>query len=193
MKFLLVFLSLVCTTAHAALGEGRYAAALSLIMSKPDSDDLQGVDEEYSASLGAGLRALYGLNDTGLSLRTGLGLRQKNAKYEYNGPGGDIDVEAKFLYLTAPLTLHYMLAQGPTKAGIFGGTALDVLIDDDCDVDGANATCGDENDLVMPLIIGFDFMFTERVGMEFSYEHGLTETTEDVDLHSFVVSGYFGF
>lgn len=193
MKFLFVFLSLITATAHAALGEGRYAAAVSVIMSKPDSDDLQGFDEQYSATLGAGMRALYGINESGLSLRTGLGLRQKNAKYEYDGAGGDVTVKGEFLYLNAPLTLHYMLAEGSTRAGIFGGTALDVLIDDDCDVDGANVSCGDENDLVMPLILGFDFMFTERVGMELSYEHGLTETIEDVDLHSFVVSGYFSF
>lgn len=191
MKFFAIALSVFALSAHAALGDGHYAAQLQLNMSKPDVDgSTGGVDEEYSTSVGAGVRALWGLNDSGLSLRSGLALRQKEAKFD----AGATDVTLEYLYLSVPVTLHYMLSSTTaTKVGFFGGLGMDVLIDDDADVDGNNSDYDDGSSFVMPLIIGFDFMFNENWGLEASYEHGLTEVDDDVKLNSFVLGGYYQF
>ena len=187
-----VFSLLIAGNAFAALGDGTYSGMVQLMTSKPNADsDAGSVDEEYSATIGGGVRALWGLNDSGLSLRSGLFLRQKDAKFE----AGSVDFTLEYLYLSVPLTLHYMFAtDGGTKAGIFGGAGADLLIDDDCDVDGATSCDYDDgNDVVVPLIIGFDLMFTEKWGMEVSYEHGLTEVDDDVKLNTFGLAGYYTF
>lgn len=192
MKYLALAFSILSASAFADVGDGRYAAQLQIINSKPDIDGASGsVDEEYSVSLGAGVRALWGLNDSGLSLRSGLALRQKEAKFEV---GGD-DLTLEYLYLSVPVTLHYMFSQETGfKAGIFGGLGADVQIDDDCDVDGATSCDYDDGkSFVMPLILGFDFLFNDNWGFEASYEHGLTEVSDDVKLNSFVLGGYYQF
>ena len=191
MKFLALVLLLVTFSSYAALGDSRYGVQAQLNMSKPNVDGGTGsVDEEYSLSGGAGVRALWGLNDSGLSLRSGLALRQKQAKFDL----GSTDVTLEYLYLSIPLTLHYMVeSQSDTKFGFFGGLGADLLVDDDCDVDGNNnCDYDDGKTFVMPLIVGFDFMFNNNWGMEAWYEHALTEVDDDVKLNSFV-GGYYQF
>ncbi len=51
----------------------------------------------------------------------------------------------------------------------------------------------DEASLVSPFLFGFDFHFSEKVGMELSYEHGVTETTKDINVHSPLTSLFYHF
>lgn len=171
MKILLFNICLLSTISYAGIADGDYAAQLQLNISKPDLKNSGGVDEKYNTTAGAGVRALWGLNDSGLSLRSGLALRHKRAEFYIGG----IDSTLDYLYLSVPFTLHYIVAtKSTTKFGFFGGVGASILIDDYADVDGKDESYVYGKTLVMPLIVGFDVMLGENWGVEASYEYGLT-------------------
>ena len=138
-------------------------------------DDINGVEvnDDSKGGFGIGMRALLPLNDR-LYLRTGAGLVQKNISYSL----GSSNADASFTYLNIPATLYL----GGEKVGLFGGTALNARMDDNCDGDGVFRSCEvkDAKTLVLPIIIGFDFNLTKNLGMEFSYEYGIMEAAKNI-------------
>ena len=179
IKILLV-LSLVFSSLGYA--DTKLSVMGSLTYNTSDTDNLSsGVDEEPGTGFGLGLRALMGIDDQ-LHFRSGAGIVQKNFSYEF-GNGGDVDFS--YTYLSVPLTLYWKA--GP-QVGFFGGTALNAKLDDKCEVSGNNFSCPDDETIVFPAIIGFDFSFSEKLGMEISYEYGMTETLKDTKVSSAVIS-----
>ncbi len=163
----------------------------SLLYNTPeteDLDDVDGIEEKSGLGFGVGLRALMGISDQ-LYFRSGAGIIQKNFSYEVDddvtGSSGDFDLS--FIYLNIPLTMYW---KASPQVGLFGGTALNAKMSDDCDASGDFDTCTIKNEkaLVFPLIIGFDFSFNEKIGLEVSYEYGLTETAKDVTVNTAVAS-----
>ena len=178
IKILLV-LSLVLSSVTYA--DTKLSVMGSLTYNTSDTDDLSSaIDEEPGTGFGLGLRALMGIDDQ-LHFRSGAGIVQKNFSWEI----GNSDVDFSYTYLNVPLTLYWKA--GP-QVGLFAGTALNAKLDDECDASGNNFNCPDDETIVFPAIIGFDFSFSEKLGMEVSYEYGMTETLEDTKVSSAVIS-----
>lgn len=179
IRILLVLSLVLCSVSYA---DTKLSVMGSLTYNTSDSDELPpGTDEEPGTGFGLGLRALMGISDQ-LHFRSGAGLVQKNFSYEFGNSG---DVEFSNTYLNVPLTLYWKA--GP-QVGFFAGTALNAKLEDDCDTSGTNFVCPDDETIVFPAIIGFDFSFSEKLGMEVSYEYGMTETYEDTTVNSAVIS-----
>jgi hypothetical protein len=51
----------------------------------------------------------------------------------------------------------------------------------------------DESSIVSPLLFGFDFNFTQKIGMELCYEHGHTEIFKEVKARSSLASLLYHF
>jgi hypothetical protein len=190
MKFLLL-LSLLFSQMVAA--DTKLSLFGSVNFNNPEFDDLSGttnVDEASGVGFGAGLRALMGINNQ-LHVRSGAGLVQKKAGIEYNVLGMKGETTYTYTYLSIPLALYW---KASPQVGFFGGTAMNAKMADDCETSGAG-TCESvgEKSLVFPAIIGFDFNFTDKFGMELSYEHGIMETAKDLRIHSAVASFLFHF
>ncbi len=181
LKALLVSMLLLSSFAYA---DSKVSLMGSLLFNSPELDT-DGADEESALGLGLGVRALMGIQDQ-LHFRSGAGLVQKNFSVE-NGAGKDFDYS--FVYLNIPLTLYW---KASPQVGFFGGTALNAKLSDDCD-GATDCDLDDTSSIVLPLILGFDFNFNEKLGMEISYEHGLTEVAEDAKIHSAIVSFLYHF
>ena len=97
------------------------------------------------------------------------------------------DLEASITYLNIPLTLYW---KASPKVGLFGGSALNAKLSDDCEASGdfEDCTLKDPESLVLPLILGFDFSFADRFGIEASYEYALMDAVEATKVSSAVVS-----
>ncbi len=173
-SFWLLGIVFALTLSFAAIAETKLSVMGSVNYNSPETDDS---DEDSEVGYGGGVRALMGIKEQ-FHFRSGAGLVSKSFGYE----GFDL----KFLYLNIPLTFYW---QASNEMGFFGGTALNAKMDSDCD----GCTLEDEKSLVWPLLIGFDFNFCEKVGMELSYEHGITETAKDIKVHSAVASLLYHF
>lgn len=175
----IVLISMLIFSSYAQ-ADTKLSVLGSLNFNSPEVD-MDGADEKTDIGFGAGLRALMGIGDQ-LHFRSGAQILQKRFGYEV----GSKDVDLSFTYLSIPLTLYW---KASPQVGFFGGTALNAKMSDDCEVSGSG-TCDvkDEKAVVLPAILGFDFTFTERLGMEVSYEYGMTETAKDINVHSAVAS-----
>ncbi len=186
IRWILITLIAFTSIAHA---DTTLSLMGSLNYNNPDPDEST-YDGKSGGGAGVGLRALMGISDQ-LLFRSGGGLVYKKFTVESNGASkGDFDFS--FTYLSIPLTLYW---KASPQVGIFGGTSLNAKMNDSCDANGDFDTCeiDEEKAVVFPAIIGFDFNFTERLGMEISYEYGMTETAKDLKVHSAVVSLLYHF
>lgn len=175
-----LFIALIVFSSYAQ-AETKLSVMGSVNYNSPELEDIDNADEKSDMGWGVGLRALMGIGDQ-LHFRSGAGIVHKRFSYEV----GSTDFDLSFTYLNIPLTLYW---KASPQVGFFGGTSLNAKMGDDCDASG-NASCDveDEAAVVMPAIIGFDFSFTERIGMEVSYEYGFTETAKNINVHSAVAS-----
>ena len=187
---LLLLLTLILNT-HA-FAETKIGVMGSVLYNVPETDSSQQFDEESKLGFGLGMRALIPLTN-GLSFRTGAGIVQK--RFSYKIESGTIEGEAdlSFIYFNVPATLY--ISGLDERFGVFGGTALNAKLDDDCSGSGAFKACKvtDDETIVLPIILGFDFIFTENVSMELSYEYGIMDTAKDVRVSSAVVSLIYNF
>lgn len=183
--FILAFTSLV----HA---DTKIGIMGSLLYNVPETDGSQYVDEESELGYGIGMRALVPLTN-GLSLRTGAGLVYKQVSFDVKTAGIKGSADLSFLYLNIPATLY--LSGMNERFAIFGGTALNARLSDDCDGSGALKACDDVDakTLVLPIILGFDFIFNESLSMELSYEYGIMEAAKDLKISSAVLSLVYNF
>lgn len=183
-----IFLTLFVVSISVVQADTKLSVMGSVTYNSPDNDRVDQVGEEVSKlGLGAGMRALMGIKDQ-FHFRSGAGLVSKNVGYDVAGD----DYELSFVYLNIPLTLYW---QASEQVGFFGGTAINAKLSDDCEVDSGNGNCtidGDET-LVFPAVLGFDFSFNEKMGMEVSYEYGLTDTSKHLKIHSAVASFLYHF
>jgi hypothetical protein len=185
-RFALIITLALTSLAHA---DTKLSVMGSLLYNSPetkDIDDVDGIDEESGLGFGLGMRALMGINDQ-LHFRSGAGIIQKKFSYKVDASGDKGEFDLSFIYLNIPLTLYW---KASPQVGFFGGTALNAKLSDDCDASGDFDTCTIKNEktIVIPAIIGFDFSFTDKIGMELSYEYGLTETAKNLRVHSAVAS-----
>lgn len=194
LKLLLTSLLMISSIAQADTKVGIMGSALLSTTENDKVDDIPGSDEISKWTLGIGMRALVGLNDR-VYVRTGVAYIQKKFDYDYNGTVKGSHSYG-FAYLSIPATLYI---KASPQLGIFGGTAFQAKFDDGCKgsySDGVTTTqCKIENDntLVMPAILGFDFVLTDHISAEFSYEYALMETMKDTKVSSAVGSLIYNF
>lgn len=172
-----------------AFAQPRLGMMGSLLYNVPETklDDTQGVDEESKLGFGIGMRALVPIV-SGLYLRSGAGLVQKNVSYEFTMAGAKGQADFSFTYLNIPVTLYFSGLD--EKFGIFFGTAIQAKLSDDCNASGALDACEavNEKSLVFPTVLGFDFSFAKNFSIELSYEHGFMETAKDLKVNSAILS-----
>jgi len=175
--------ALLIALTSIAQADTKLSVMGSLIYNSPEIDN---AEETSDLGFGLGMRALMGINDQ-LHFRSGAGIVQKKFSYKVNDSGSKSEFDLSFVYLNIPLTLYW---KASPQVGFFSGTALNAKLSDDCDVSGAIDSCIDLNEkaIVFPAIIGFDFSFSDKIGMELSYEYGLTETAKDLRIHSAIAS-----
>ena len=187
MKTILATLLLVLT--FVAEAQTKLSVMGSLNYNAPEVRDVGGVDadEKSDVGFGLGLRALMGITDQ-LAFRSGAGLVYKSFAFEV----GDSEYDLSFVYLSIPLTVYWKTSN---TVGLFGGSSLNAKFSDDCDTKGDADSCDvkDERALVFPLILGLNFNLTDSLGMELSYEHGITETADDIKVHSAIASLLYHF
>lgn len=186
LRYALALILALTSLAHA---DTKLSVMGSLLYNSPDTkdiDDVDGIDEQSGVGFGLGMRALMGINDQ-LHFRSGAGIIQKKVSYEVDSGGFKGNFDLSYVYLNIPLTLYW---KASPQVGFFGGTALNAKLSDDCEASGDFDSCTSQNEkaIVFPAIVGFDFSFTDKIGMELSYEYGLTETTKDLRVHSAVAS-----
>lgn len=185
LRYALALILALTSLAHA---DTKLSVMGSLLYNSPDTkdiDDVDGIDEQSGVGFGLGMRALMGINDQ-LHFRSGAGIIQKKG-YEVDSGGFKGNFDLSYVYLNIPLTLYW---KASPQVGFFGGTALNAKLSDDCEASGDFDSCTSQNEkaIVFPAIVGFDFSFTDKIGMELSYEYGLTETAKDLRVHSAVAS-----
>lgn len=182
LRWILLFL-LVSLNSFNSYADSKIGIMGSVLYNVAEIDDINGVevDDDSEVGYGIGMRALLQLNDR-FYLRTGAGLVKKQISYSFRSS----DAEASFTYLNIPATFYL----SGEKVGLFGGTALNARMDDNCDGNGVFSSCDvkDAKTLVLPLIIGFDFNLTKNLGMELSYEYGVMEAAENIKISSAVFS-----
>ena len=194
LRILMVSLLLVISVAHADTKVGIMGSLLFSTTENDKVDDIDGSDEISKWSGGLGMRALVGISDR-IYFRTGIAYIKKQFEYDFNGTQRGNQNYA-FAYLSIPATIY--LKASP-QLGIFGGTALQAKFDDGCNgsyTDGTTTTqckIEDDNTLIMPAILGFDFVITDHISAEFSYEYALMETVKDTKVSSAVASLIYNF
>ena len=189
MHFILLAFFSFLTTAYA---ETQLSLMGSLLYSNPDTNNFSNAnvtDEMSGVGLGLGMRALMGLQDQ-LNFRSGASIIQKKFGYQTDSSGTKSDNDFSLVYLNIPLTLYW---RASSQVGFFGGSALNAKLSDDCNASGSANTCTKNKvkPIVFPAIVGFDFSFTKKLGMELSYEYGMTDTAKDLKVHSAVASFLF--
>lgn len=194
-KILIASFLILASVAQADTKVGIMGSLLWNTTQNDNVDDIEGSEEESRHNYGAGFRALVGLNDR-LYLRTGASIIGKSFGYEFSGPVITGEQRYLFTYLSIPATLYI---KASPQFGIFGGTALQAKLNDDCTgsySDGTTTTkcrVEDDNTLVLPAIIGFDVVLTEKISFEFSYEYALMEAMKDTKISSAVGSFIYNF
>lgn len=194
-KLLLGAVLIMSSVSHADTKVGIMGSLLWSTTQNDKVDDIEGSKEESRFNPGGGLRALVGLNDR-LYLRTGASIIGKAFRYDFNGPQITGAQSFVLTYLSIPATLY---VKASPQFGIFGGTAIQAKIDDKCTGsygDGTTTTkcrIEDDNTLVLPAIIGFDVVVTEKFSVELSYEYALMETMKDTKVSSAVASMIYNF
>jgi hypothetical protein len=169
--------------------ETKLSISGSLLFTNPDTTDFSETsvtDEQSGLGGGLGLRALMELKEQ-LHFRSGASLIQKRFSYETNEAGSFKQNDFSLIYLNLPLTFYW---KASSQVGFFAGTALQAKLSDDCHVSGESHSCTKNKvqAVVFPGILGFDFNLMEKLGLELSYEYGLTETAKDLRVHSAMAS-----
>ena len=194
LKIIIASMLMLISLAHADTKVGIMGTALLSTTENDKVDDIAGSDEISKWTWGIGMRALVGLNER-VYVRTGIAYIQKEYDYEYNG-ALEGSHNYSFAYISIPATLYI---KASPLLGIFGGTAFQAKFDDGCKgsySDGVTKTqCKIENDntLILPAILGFDFVLTDHISAEFSYEYALMETMKDTKVSSAVGSLIYNF
>jgi len=188
-RFIFLLTLIINTSAFAATKTGIMVGVLHNL---PETERSNQFDEKSKFGFGLGMRALIPLTN-GLSLRTGAGLIQKKFSYQIESGAQNGKADVSLVYLNIPATLY--LSGLDERIAIFAGTALNAKLDDDCNGSGAFNACRGVNDrdLILPIILGFDFIFTDSISMELSYEYGIMETVKDVRVNSAIISLIYNF
>jgi hypothetical protein len=186
LRYALALTLAFTSLAHA---DTKLSVMGSLLFSNPEVDNFGSAtvaDEKSGTGFGLGMRALMGINDQ-LYLRSGASVVQKKFGYEIDEAGSNQNNDISLTYLNIPLTFYW---KASPQVGLFGGTALNAKLSDSCDYSGTSNSCmkNKMKTLVFPAIIGFDFSFTEKIGMELSYEYGASETAKSLKVHSAIAS-----
>ncbi len=182
--FLLISANVMADTEVSLMGSLNY--------NTPETNNLDNVDSRSSGGgWGAGVRSLMGINDQ-LFFRTGASFVQKNFSYKINGGGNKGDLSFQYSYLSIPLTFYW---RASPQTGFFFGSAINARLNDSCSgtQDFDHCSAKGSRSIVMPAIVGFEFVLTKKVGVEISYEYALTETAKDLKVNTTVVSLLYHF
>lgn len=185
------FISTVSAQETAPNEKFSLALGAGLLFNQADTDNLSDVenadvDEEISASLNVGARALYYFNDS-VALRTGLYLQEKSAKYSFEYLTFDGEITARFIQAAVPLNLQVKLND---QIAFFGGYSADFHINEYCKTDGdfeSGCYLNEEpKAIVHNANLGISIKGNEKFDIDISYQRGLTDVTGDLKIHSLV-------
>lgn len=182
--FFLLMTFFLITQVHA---DTKLGVMGSVLYNVPDFAEMGGysnVDNKSETSFGLGMRALMGIKDQ-LYFRSGAGIVQKKISVDFKVGGFDSDATFTNTYLAIPLTLYW---KASPQVGLFGGTSLYALLNDDFKGDVDFADRANTETLVLPVVLGFDFVFTEKMSLELSYEYGIMESSKDLKVSSALAS-----
>lgn len=144
------------------------------------SGDYGDWDEEASLDLAIAGKVEYGFNDL-WSLRTGLWLQEKTARLSYDKDGVDGDLSINTIYASIPLNAQLKINN---MFSIFGGYNADIRINDYCSVSGDFDDCQlseDTEAVVHSAMIGASIWANDKLQVDVSYSHGLTDTMDADD------------
>lgn len=96
---------------------------------------------------------------------------------------GDLKDEVTLTYLDVPLTVMYLVNE---TFGFFGGLNLGLQVGDDCDQSGSgsgNCDYGDDaTGVIYSLQLGGQFRFVPNMGLELTYDLGMSDVWEGDDV-----------
>lgn len=184
------FLMLMLVTSGSAYALDFNALDLSVgggVLFNTADVDVEGADIDANSKVSLQVGGLAKTEITsGLKFRTGLFYTRKNTELEAKAFGETFTTDLSFDYLSVPLTVEYLIASA--GIGIIGGVNFQLNIASDCEASSGSCDI-DEDDVestVTPLVLGVSKMFNEQWSGEATYEHALGETTEDLEISSFV-------
>jgi hypothetical protein len=150
-------------------------------------------DPEISTNLAIAGKAEIGINEQWL-FRTGLWLQEKSAEISYDKGGIDGTLKVNTSYLSVPLNAQFKLNE---NISVFGGYIADLRINDYCKPSGDFDNCSlgkDTQSLVHNANLGVSVFVNEKLNIDASYQHGLTDTMKDgYKIHTLQVMGFFKF
>lgn len=149
-------------------------------------------DKETSATFNFGLRGLYHFNDQ-WALRSGLYLQEKSATFSLDKGIIDGDLSIKVISTSVPVNVQYSFSD---KIAIFGGYSADVKINEYCDTSGTFTNCSlgeDTKSVVHHANLGVSIWANDRLEVDLSYQRALSETMENLKIHSFLAQMFYKF
>jgi Outer membrane protein beta-barrel domain len=191
MRFLLVAL-LVVSSFSAFAQDTKFALGGGLTLNKMDVDgDLGDFEEEIGVGLNVGARVLHGFNEQ-WSLRTGAYLQEKAATLSLDKGGIDGELSMRIISAAIPLNAQFKANE---NISIFGGYVLDYNINEYCNASGDFDSCtvGETKQIVHHANLGVSVLVNDKVDIDVSYQHGLSEQVENLKIHTLLVQGLVKF
>lgn len=191
MRLLFVVL-LIVSSVSAFAQDTNFALGGGLTFNKMDVDgDLGDFEEEIGIGLNVGARVLHKLNDQ-WSLRTGAYLQEKAATLSYDKSGIDGELSMRIISAAIPVNAQYKFNE---NISAFGGYVLDYNINEYCKVSGDFDSCsvGETKQIVHHVNLGVSVMVNEKLDIDVSYQHGLSEQMEDLKIHTLLAQGLVKF
>lgn len=191
MRSLLV-LALMLTVTTAFAQDTKFALGGGLTFNKMDVDGSLGdFEEEIGIGLNIGARVLHDL-DGNLAFRSGLYLQEKAATLSLDKGGIDGELSVRIISAALPVNAQYKFNE---NISAFGGYVLDYNINEYCTTSGDFDTCevGESKQIVHHANIGVSVVVNEKLDIDVSYQHGLSEQMENLKIHTLLAQGLVKF
>lgn len=194
MKLFLVSAFALIVSAPVFAFDATFAAGGGFSFTKAETKDIEDteLDEEISANLNAGVRALFPFSEY-WSFRTGLYLQEKSAKYSIDFMGAEGDATFRFIQGAIPLNVQYKLNE---KYYSFAGYSADYVINDYCNIEGDVEKCFLQEEpkrIIHNAMIGLGVLANKTLDIEFQYQHGLSEIYDKIKIHALQLQMFYKF
>lgn len=191
MRIFLV-VAFLFTVGSALAQDTKFALGGGMTFNKIDVDGSLGdFEEEIGIGLNVGARVLHGFNEF-WSLRTGAYLQEKAATLSYDELGVEGELSVRIISAAIPLNAQYKLNE---SLSIFGGYVLDYNINEYCKASGDFDSCsvGNSKQTVHHANVGVSVFVNDKLDIDVSYQHGLTEQMDNLKIHTLLAQGLVKF
>ncbi len=191
MRSVFIAVLILLSISSVAADDQSFSLGGGLTFSDIETDESLGssVDEEIGVGLNLGARGLFSLSE-GLKFRTGLYFQEKAAKFSIKAPGIEGDLTARIISAAIPLNLQFQVSP---MLSLFGGYSADFTINEYCTSSGDLSSCSigeDAKSIVHNAVVGVSIFGNDKLDVDVSYQHGLTEVLDDLKLHTFLIQGF---